>query len=84
MINEAVKKALVEERQQASFCRNCLRRAKCNIKEEVALEEHMLSFGPRKYIQVTAKCSNYIYDAAMKPDGTANEDFVKSLFGKKV
>lgn len=67
-INEEVLKELRKETQEASWCKTCLRRNTCNIKEAVAFEEHMIEFSARKYVNVTAKCSQYIKDTKAKPE----------------
>lgn len=67
-INEEVLKELCKETQEASWCKTCLRRNTCNIKEAVAFEEHMVEFSARKYVNVTAKCSQYMKDTKVKPE----------------
>lgn len=67
-INNEVLKELYKETQEASWCKTCLRRNTCNIKEAVAFEQRTIEFSTRKYVNVTAKCNQYIKDIKAKPE----------------
>ncbi len=56
--------------EEATWCRTCLRRDKCDIKETVAMEQKLVVPYPVKYVDVKIKCRNYIKDSKLpdKPD----------------
>lgn len=82
MIDEALMKVLREETQEASWCKTCASRKRCGIKEEVAFEERMLSYGPRKYVKVKAECGRYIKGLSEQDkERTLIEDLKKGLLG---
>lgn len=56
--------------KEAIWCRTCLRRDKCDIKETVAMEQKLVVPYPVKYVDVKIKCRNYIKDSKLpdKPD----------------
>ena len=56
--------------KEATWCRTCLRRDKCDIKETVAMEQKLVVPYPVKYVDVKIKCRNYIKDSKLpdKPD----------------
>ena len=56
--------------KEATWCRTCLRRDKCDIKETVAMEQKLVAPYPVKYVDVKIKCRNYIKDGKLpdKPD----------------
>lgn len=56
--------------EEATWCRTCLRRDKCDIKETVAMEQKLIVPYPVKYVDVKIKCRNYIKDSKLpdKPD----------------
>ena len=51
--------------EEATWCRTCLRRDKCNIKETVAMEQKLVVPYPVKYVDVKIKCRNYIKDGKL-------------------
>ena len=53
--------------KEATWCRTCLRRDKCYIKETVAMEQKLVAPYPVKYVEVKIKCRNYIKDSKL-PD----------------
>lgn len=59
-------KALCGEEREASWCRTCVKRDNCKIKEEVSLEEHMISFARQSHLKVKVECREYINDAKVK------------------
>lgn len=82
MIDEVLMKALHEETQEASWCKTCASRKQCGIKEEVAFEERMLSYGPRKYVNVKAECCRYIKGISEQDKERALiEDLKRGLLG---
>lgn len=56
--------------RESIWCRTCLRRDKCDIKETVAMEQKLVVPYPVKYVDVKIKCRNYIKDSKLpdKPD----------------
>lgn len=56
--------------KEATWCRTCLRRDKCDIKETVAMEQKLVVPYSVKYVDVKIKCRNYIKDSKLpdKPD----------------
>lgn len=56
--------------KEATWCRTCLKRDKCDIKETVAMEQKLVVPYPVKYVDVKIKCRNYIKDSKLpdKPD----------------
>lgn len=61
---------------ESSWCKTCLKRNFCKIKETVSFEERMLNCGPREHITMTARCRHYIEDS--KKDEKENKpDFMK-------
>lgn len=59
-------KALHDETPEASWCRTCVKREKCKIKEKVSIEEHMISFARIDHLKVKVECREYINDAKVK------------------
>lgn len=53
--------------EEASWCRTCVRRGTCKIKETVSMEERMVERPVCKYVEVTAKCRGYIKDPGVPP-----------------
>ena len=51
--------------EEATWCRTCLRRDKCDIKETVAMEQKLVVPYPVKYVDVKIKCRNYIKDGKL-------------------
>lgn len=51
--------------KEATWCRTCLRRDKCDIKETVAMEQKLVVPYPVKYVDVKIKCRNYIKDGKL-------------------
>lgn len=62
--------------KEATWCRTCLRRDKCDIKETVAMEQKLVALYPVKYVDVKIKCRNYIKDSKL-PD---TPDVFASIF----
>lgn len=62
--------------KEATWCRTCLKRDKCDIKETVAMEQKLVVPYPVKYVDVKIKCRNYIKDGKL-PDTL---DVFASLF----
>ena len=62
--------------EEATWCRTCLKRDKCDIKETVAMEQKLVVPYPVKYVDVKIKCRNYIKDGKL-PDTL---DVFASLF----
>lgn len=62
--------------KEATWCRTCLRRDKCDIKETVAMEQKLVAPYPVKYVDVKIKCRNYINDGKL-PD---TPDVFASIF----
>lgn len=62
--------------KEATWCRTCLRRDKCDIKETVAMERKLVVPYPVKYVDVKIKCRNYIKDGKL-PD---KSDVFASIF----
>lgn len=62
--------------EEATWCRTCLRRDKCDIKETVAMEQKLVAPYPVKYVDVKIKCRNYIKDSKL-PD---TPDVFASIF----
>lgn len=62
--------------KEATWCRTCLKRDKCNIKETVAMEQKLVAPYPVKYVEVKIKCRNYIKDSKL-PD---TPDVFASIF----
>lgn len=62
--------------KEATWCRTCLRRDKCDIKETVAMEQKLVAPYPVKYVDVKIKCRNYIKDSKL-PD---TPDVFASIF----
>lgn len=60
--------------KEATWCRTCLKRDKCNIKETVAMEQKLVAPYPVKYVEVKIKCRKYIKDSKLpdKPDAFAS------------
>lgn len=70
MREEELVKNLKRLGKEATWCRTCLRRDKCDIKETVAMEQKLVAPYPVKYVDVKIKCRNYIKDSKLpdKPD----------------
>ena len=51
--------------EEATWCRTCLKRDKCDIKETVAMEQKLVVPYPVKYVDVKIKCRNYIKDGKL-------------------
>jgi len=64
---EELVKTLEQLDKEATWCRTCMRRNKCDIKETVALEQKLIVPYPIKYVDVKIKCRNYIKDGKL-PD----------------
>lgn len=62
--------------EETTWCRTCLRRDKCDIKETVAMEQKLVAPYPVKYVDVKIKCRNYIKDSKL-PD---TPDVFASIF----
>ena len=56
--------------KEATWCRTCLRRDKCDIKETVAMEQKLVVPYSVKYVDVKIKFRKYIKDCKLpdKPD----------------
>lgn len=67
MREEEFKNVFKRMNEEATWCRTCLRRDKCDIKETVAMEQRLVCPYPVKYIDVKIKCRNYIKDSKL-PD----------------
>lgn len=70
MREEELVKNLKRLGKEATWCRTCLRRDKCDIKETVAMEQKLVAPYPVKYVDVKIKCRKYIKDSKLpnKPD----------------
>ena len=70
MREEELAKAFKRMNEEAIWCRTCLRRDKCDIKETVAMEQKLVAPYPVKYVDVKIKCRKYIKDSKLpdKPD----------------
>lgn len=70
MREEELVKTFKRMNEEATWCRTCLRRDKCDIKETVAMEQRLVAPYPVKYVDVKIKCRNYIKDSKLpdKPD----------------
>lgn len=70
MREEELVKNLKRLGKEATWCRTCLRRDKCDIKETVAMEQKLVAPCPVKYVDVKIKCRKYIKDSKLpdKPD----------------
>ena len=64
--------------KESSWCRTCVRRGTCKIKETVSMEQMMVERPICKYVEVTAKCGRYIKDPSAPP---ASRNSFESLFG---
>lgn len=51
--------------KEATWCRTCLKRDKCDVKETVAMEQKLVVPYPVKYVDVKIKCRNYIKDGKL-------------------
>lgn len=76
MKEEELVKTLEQLGKEAAWCRTCLRRDKCDIKETVAMEQKLITPYPVKYVDVKIKCRSYIKDSKL-PD---TPDVFASLF----
>ena len=65
MREEELVKTLKRLGKEAIWCRTCLRRDKCDIKETVAMEQKLIVPYPVKYVDVKIKCRNYIKDGKL-------------------
>ena len=70
MREEELVKTFERINEEATWCRTCLRRDKCDIKETVAMEQRLVVPYTVKYVDVKIKCRNYIKDSKLpdKPD----------------
>lgn len=70
MREEELVKTVKRMNEEATWCRTCLRRDKCDIKETVNMEQRLVTPYPVKYVDVKIKCRNYIKDSKLpdKPD----------------
>ena len=70
MREEELVKTFKRMNKEATWCRTCLRRDKCDIKETVAMEQKLVAPYPVKYVDVKIKCRKYIKDSKLpdKPD----------------
>ena len=59
-------KSLHDETPEASWCRTCVKRDYCKIKEEVAFEKNMISFARQSHLKVKVECAGYINDTKVK------------------
>lgn len=75
--DEFLKQAFKSMNQEASWCRTCGRRDKCNMKETVAMEQRLINPSPVKHLKVTVQCEEYIKDGKLPPD---KGDYLRSLF----
>lgn len=73
---EELIKTLEQMGKEATWCRTCMRRNKCDIKETVAMEQKLIVPYPVKYVDVKIKCRNYIKDSKL-PD---TPDVFASIF----
>lgn len=73
---EELVKTLKQIGKESTWCRTCLRRDKCDIKETVAMEQKLVVPYPVKYVDVKIKCRNYIKDSKL-PD---RSDVFASIF----
>ena len=48
--------------KEASWCKTCVNRNTCKIKETVAMGRDMMFFHTPKYLDVTVKCRGYKKD----------------------
>lgn len=62
--------------KEASWCRTCMKRDKCDIKETVAMEQRLAAPYPVKHVKVTVHCRYYMKDCRL-PDSA---DVLESLF----
>ncbi len=76
MRQEQLVKTLKQLGKESTWCRTCVKRDKCDIKETVAMEQKLVVPYPVKYVDVKIKCRNYIKDSKL-PD---NLDVFSSLF----
>lgn len=67
MREEELVKTFKRMNKEAIWCRTCLRRDKCDIKETVFMEQRLVAPYPVKYVDVKIKCRNYIKDSKL-PD----------------
>lgn len=65
MREEELVKNLKRIGKEATWCRTCLRRDKCDIKETVAMEQKLVVPYPVKYVDVKIKCRKYIKDSKL-------------------
>lgn len=65
MREEELVKTFKRMNKEATWCRTCLRRDKCDIKETVAMEQKLVVPYPVKYVDVKIKCRNYIKDGKL-------------------
>lgn len=65
MREEELAKAFKRMNKEAIWCRTCLKRDKCDIKETVATEQKLVVPYPVKYVDVKIKCRNYIKDGKL-------------------
>lgn len=65
MREEELAKAFKRMNEEATWCRTCLKRDKCDIKETVAMEQKLVVPYPVKYVDVKIKCRNYIKDGKL-------------------
>ena len=65
MREEELVKNLKRLGKEATWCRTCLKRDKCDIKETVAMEQKLVVPYPVKYVDVKIKCRNYIKDGKL-------------------
>lgn len=77
MREEELIKTLEQLGKEESWCKTCVKRDKCDIKEIVAMEQKLVVPYPVKYVDVKMiKCRNYIKDSKL-PN---NPDVFSSLF----
>ena len=50
---------------EASWCNTCAKRKTCSNKNEVATEEHLITFAPAKFLNVNIVCNKYIKDPSL-------------------
>ena len=62
--------------KEASWCRTCMKRNTCKIKETVAIEQRMVSPYAVKHVKVTVQCRDYMKDCRLP----GSPDILESLF----
>lgn len=76
MREEKLAKAFDKSKKEAIWCRTCMKRDKCDIKETVAMEQRIVSSYAVKHVNVTVRCRDYMKDCRL-PD---SPNVLESLF----